>query len=406
MPRTLLLRPTLVLLLSVTAESATAALATPRASALATQVAAPSASNALAGIPLHFIPNLGQFDPATHFVGFVPGATVRFATGSVTYQFRRPLLESRSADPNGADLLGRGTPPKVEALEIHATFPGANPAPHVSGAGETAHRSHFYLGNDPARWRTDVPAYAAVRLSDLYPGIDLEYHGRGRELEYDFHVAPGADPRRIRVHYEGVERLGVTPRGELEVTTRFGRTIEAAPVAYQVIGGERRPVRARYRLVDAHTFAFAVDRRPDPKLPLVIDPVLKYSTFLGGISYDEVHEIVSDIPGNAYVVGGTLSPDFPASGTPVPSTKYSVFLTKIAPNGGSLVYSVFLGGSEDQIGYGLRVDLAGNAYIAGVTGSNNFPTTTGAYDVTFNGTNPGEVDLFVAKFSPAGTLLY
>jgi len=111
--------------------------------------------------------------------------------------------------------------------------------------GRTSHLSHFYFGNDPARWRTHVPGYEGVRLTSLWPGIDLEYHGSGRELEYDFLLAPGADPRRIRVHYDGIQRLRVTAQGELEVTTRFGRTLEAAPIAYQVIDGERRAVAAQ-----------------------------------------------------------------------------------------------------------------------------------------------------------------
>jgi hypothetical protein len=356
--------------------------------------------------PLHFVPNLGQFAASTRFFGFTSGATVRIEDAAVIYQFRRSSRDERGSDPHGADLLASAGHPRFETLDVRATFPGSRPAAAVDGVGRTTHLSHFYLGNDPARWRTHVPGYEGVRLRDLWPGIDLEYHGSGRELEYDFEIAPGADPRRIRVHYDGIERLRVTERGELEVATRFGRTREAAPLAYQVIGGERRAVAARYRRIDDHTFAFAIGARLDPAAPLVIDPVLKYSTLIGGLSYDEVHDIVSDIPGNAYIAGGTLSPDFPASGSPVPNTDYVAYVTKIAPGGSSLVYSVFLGGSANQIAYGIRIDAAGNAYIAGVTGSNDFPTTTGSFDPTFNGTNPGDADMFVAKLSPTGTLLY
>ncbi len=370
--------------------------------------APPSAAKLLAGAPVQFVSNVGQFGPATRFVGTAPGATIRFEDAAVRYQFRRPAAGSGEAAgaAAGMDRFGRRGPLEYESLEIRATFPGSRPAETIEGRRETAHRSHFYIGNDPARWRTDVKGYEAVRMRGLYPGVDLEVHGTGRELEYDFHVAPGADPRAIRVRYDGIERLRVTARGELELTTRFGRTLEAAPVAFQEIGGVRVPVRARYRRVDDVTFAFDVGPRHDARLPLVIDPVLKYSTYLGGITYDEVHEIVSDFAGNAYIVGGTLSPDFPATGSPVPGADYVAYVTKIAPNGGSLVYSVFLGGSANQIGYGLRIDAAGNAYLAGTTGSNDFPTTTGCYDPTFNGSNAGQGDLFIAKLSPTGTLLY
>lgn len=362
----------------------------------ATTLRPPRAS--VARLPVSFAPNVGQFDPATRFVGFVPGLTVGVQAGTVTYDFRRPRPRSPGARPSA--------PPVYEALRVRATFPGANPAARVVGVDEQQHRSHYYLGDDPARWRESVPNYSRVRIESLHPGVDLEYHGNGRDLEYDFRVAPGGDARRIRVRYDGVERLAVNARGELEVTTRFGRGVEAAPVAWEEKDGARRALRARYRLLDPRTFGFAIEGRRDPQATLVIDPVLKYSTYLGGLSYDEPHDVDHDVAGSAYVAGGTLSPDFPAAGTPVPSADYVVFVTKLAPNGSSLLYSVFVGGSLNQIAYGIRVDAAKNAYIAGTTNGTDFPTTPGAFDVTSNVANVGDSDLFLVKLSPTGTLLY
>ena len=373
--------------------------------ALGSVASARAATRPAPATPLHFVPNLGQFAAPTLYIGSGPGATVRIEDRAVTYRLHRPGPERGPRAPHDSEKGAAGCP-KVETLDIRATFPGARRAATVVGVGRTSHLSHFYLGNDPSRWRTNVPGYEGVRLRALWPGVDLEYHGSGRDLEYDFHVAPGADPRRIRIRYDGIERLRVTERGELEVATRFGTVRETAPVAYQLVDGERRAVAARYRRIDDRTFAFAVAARPVPSAPLIIDPVLEYSTLIGGLSYDEVHDIVSDIPGNAYIVGGTLSPDFPASGSPVPNADYVAYVTKIAPNGSSLVYSVFLGGSASQIGYGIRIDAAGNATVAGVTGSNDFPTTAGCFDPTFNGSNPGDADLFVARLSATGTLLY
>ncbi|MDZ4803237.1 MAG: LamG-like jellyroll fold domain-containing protein [Candidatus Eisenbacteria bacterium] len=340
---------------------------------------------------LCFAENAGQWPAATRFSGSVPGATVEFrGEGMTCYLTRR-------GGPENSEL---------ESIALRVTFPGARPTPELLGEVPAPHLSHYYSGSDPAAWHTAVRNFGAVRYAALYPGIDLVYHGGDGQLEYDFELSPGADWKQIRLHYDGVERLAVTPAGDLSVTTRFGDVIERAPVAWQIVDGKRRPVRATYRLLDDNTFAFNVLDPLDPTAPLVIDPVLHYSTYLGGGSYDESHGIEYNAAGEAWVIGGTLSPDFPATGSPVPSTNYSVFITKLAANGESLLWSVFLGGSEDQIGYAIDVDANDNAFISGTTGSNDFPTTAGCYDATFNGTNPGEVDLFVARLSATGALLY
>lgn len=354
--------------------------------------------------PLTFAENAGQWAGDIRYSGSVPGATVNFATDGMTCV----LTRRRGDDP--ADDAGRAgrfpDPAGLEALSLRVSFPGARLGLEPAGEAVATSVSHYYYGNDPAGWRTNVPNYAAVRYAGLYPGIDLVYHGRDGRLEYDFELAPGADWRSLRVRYDGVERLGVTKAGDLEVRTRFGRVIEQAPEAWQTVNGDRRPVRVRYRRLADDTFGFQVLDRIEATAPLTIDPVLHYSTYLGGTSYDEPHAIDYDFAGEAWVAGGTLSPNFPATGSPVPSANYSAFVTRLAADGQSLVWSVFLGGSSDQIAYGLDLDASGNAFVSGTTGSNDFPTTPNCYDATFNGTNPGELDMFVAKLSPGGALLY
>ena len=167
--------------------------------------------------------------------------------------------------------------------------------------------------------------------------------------------------------------------GELVLATPAGTVVEQPPIAWQQTPAGRIDVPVRYRLLGEHTFGYAVAAGYRRDLELVIDPVLGYSTYLGGASYDEVHDIAVDAAGSAYVAGGTLSPDFPATGGPVPGSDYVVFVSKLAPDGSALLYSTFLGGSSHQIGYGLA--LRGNeAVVVGSTTSNDFPTTLGAFD--------------------------
>lgn len=365
----------------------------------------PLAPASLADLPLTFTENGGQAGAAARYVAAVPGATVEFNDDGVTYRLHRVS----AADALDSRRPGREEPATLpgvdDILEITTRLVGASTAPPL-GERRAAHETHVYFGADPTRWRTGLASFEALRCAAVYPGVDLVYRGNGRRLEYDFHLAPGADPRRIAVRYDGVLALRVTGDGALVLATRFGEVREEPPVAWQELPTGRREVPVAFRLVDARTVGFSVIGPLDPAASLVIDPVINYSTYLGGSTFDEAHEIACNAAGGAWVVGGTLSPNFPAAGAPVPGAHYSVFLSRLNPAGTALVFSVFLGGSEDQIGYGLEVDSSGNAYICGTTGSNDFPTTVGAYDTSFNGANSGVLDMFMAKFSPTGTLLY
>src|SRR2546425_5612407 len=281
------------------------------------------------------------------------------------------------------------------------TFAGANPMPRLAGLRELPGKANYFIGNDPTKWRTNVSTYAKVRYDDLYPGIDLVYYGNQRQLEYDFVVRPGANPSRIVLGVRGADRLEVDAQGDLVLHTAVGPIRERKPVIYQEIDGDRKEIPGAYVLTGRHQVGFRVAAY-DASQPLVIDPVLVYSTYLGGSGLDQGFGIAVDASGNAYVTGLTASTDFPTTTGAFRTTSggsQDVFVTKLNPAGSALVYSTYIGGSGDDGGFGISVDALGNAYVTGFTTSTNFPTTPGAFQTSFSGWSRG----FVTKLNPTGT---
>ena len=287
---------------------------------------------------------------------------------------------------------------------------GANATARPEGRDELPGKVNHFIGNDPKRWSRGVPTYAQVRYQDVYAGIDLVYYGNQRELEYDFVVAPGANPDTIALTFEGADALEVDAAGNLVLHTGADRILQRAPRVYQDIDGVRKAVPSRYALQDA-----TADRQQvrfdvggyDRRHPLVIDPVLAYSTYLGGLSTDDAIGIAVDSAGSAYVTGDTASIGFPTTSDAFDTTlggsgTYDAFVTKLDANGAGVVYSTFLGGSSHDTGLGIAVDSSGCAYVAGYTASANFPTTPGAFDGTYGG---GTYDAFVTKLDPGGAAL-
>src|SRR2546425_10183397 len=189
---------------------------------------------------------------------------------------------------------------------------GANPAAEISGLEELPGKSNYFIGNDPKKWRTNVPNYARVKYRNVYPGVDLLYYGNQRQLEYDFVVRPGADPSRIVLGVQGADRLEVDAQGDLVLDTAVGPIHQRKPVIYQEIDGDKKEIAGAYVLTGRHQVGFRVAAY-DASQPLVIDPVLVYSTFLGGSGLDQGFGIAVDASGNAYVTGLTASTDFPTT---------------------------------------------------------------------------------------------
>lgn len=252
-------------------------------------------------------------------------------------------------------------------------------------------------GDDHSRWRTHLPTFERVRYSRVYPGIDLDWHGTQGRLEYDFRVAPGADPGRISMRIAGADRVRLARDGDLVLGARGESIRQAAPVAYQRGRNGRTPVNARFEL-RGHTVSLALGAY-DRSRPLVIDPVvLDYSTYLGGNGAERANGIAVDSTGAAYLTGRTLSTDFNTAGPVEPATgRGDVFVSKLNPAGSAVVYSTYLGGNGDDSGNGIAVDATG-AYIVGTTESTDFDTVNPALP---NG-DAGIADPFVAKLNPAG----
>ena len=335
-----------------------------------------------------------QSNPGPGIAWFVArgrGAAIALGSESITLQLQRP------ASPTAA--------PRAAAIRM--TLPGANPGIEPAGVDPLPGRTHFLVGNDPARWRRNIPQFAKVRYEQVYEGIDLLFYGNPDELEYDFEIAAGADPDLIRLAFEGARRMHVDEEGGLVLETAAGPLRHRRPHAYQASGGARITVQAAYEISSQNTVRFRMGEY-DRGRPLVIDPVLAYSTHLGGARTELGHAVAIDDEGCAYITGQAVSPEFPRTpGFPEPNhldgeTSYA-FITKLNPSGTQIVYSSLLGGADYDIGNAITVDSDGAAYLVGETRSPDFPATARALQRTLG----GERDVFVAKISPDGSsLLY
>jgi beta-propeller repeat-containing protein len=248
--------------------------------------------------------------------------------------------------------------------------------------------------------------YAKVRYREVYPGVDLVYYGNQRQLEHDFIIAPHADPSSITLNLAGAEKLFLDTQGHLVLRVKEGEAQFEKPRIYQDVGGVRREIPGSYLLKGAHQVGFQVATY-DTSRPLVIDPVLFYSTFLGGGGDDFGHGIAVDSAGNAYVTGPTTSANFPTTSGVAQSALRGgsdVFVTKLNPTGSGLVYSTYIGGTSNDGGGAIAVDSSGSAYVTGNTSSSDFPTTPGAFQTTFAGP-AGAGDAFVTKLNPTGSAL-
>jgi Immunoglobulin domain/Immunoglobulin I-set domain/Beta-propeller repeat len=304
---------------------------------------------------------------------------------------------------------------KTSVRTVHMQFMGARSQAQIQGADELSGKINYFVGDNPTQWRTDVATFARVRVGQLYPGINLSYYGNQRQLEYDFTLAPGADPNAIKIHFDGVDKIWIGPRGELILAVGRNKILQPAPMVYQTIDGARKAVSGGYRLTGAHTVAFVIGQY-DHGLPLVIDPILSYSTYFGGNASDAAWSIAVDTNGFIYIAGQTLSGQF----YPTPGafqTNFAgggvtgdAFVAKFGNQGTNLVYLTYLGGSSDDLAASVAVDGAGDAYVTGYTDSTDFPTTSNALSrsILLSPTPLGYLsDAFVAKLDPSGSnLLY
>ena len=359
-------------------------------------------------MPLAFTQNNGQWPDSVLYRANAGGATMWFTPNGAYYQFTRRIPKAHGAGTGPDAMPDQVRMPgdqferdSLETMMIKASFVGCNSKPQLAGDNLLEYECNYFLGNDQSKWRTDVPNYTSVIYKEIYAGIDLKYYGDGRQMEYDFIVPPGADYSQIRIQYEGAKSLAANASGDLVIETAWGTVTEKAPVVYQMDGAKRTTISGAYRVADSHSFGFSLGPEYNRSLPVVIDPLVSYSTYLGGSIYENGVGIAVDGAGSAYVTGSTQSTDLPTV-TPFEGTLngYSdAFVTKLSPAGNSLVYSTYLGGSGRDEGYGIAVYASGNAYVTGFTHSFDFPTVN-----PFDGTLYGD-NAFVTKLSPAGNSL-
>jgi beta-propeller repeat-containing protein/ASPM-SPD-2-Hydin domain-containing protein/centrosomal CEP192-like protein len=349
-------------------------------------------------LPLAFEANYGQTNSRVKFLSRGQSYTL-FLTSTEAVLALQNYSVAKQRSPKHEGITTDTSAANVTALRMNLV--GACPNPRIDGTALLPGKSNYFIGNDPAKWRTNVPMYAKVSYKDIYPGVDLVYYGNQGELEYDFVVAPGADLTRVRLSIDGAKKLETDAHGNLILDLAGAKVQLLKPIVYQQMAGGRKEVASRYVLHGRRVAGFEVAAY-DRNEPLIIDPVLSYSTYLGGSSGAFGNAIAVDSEGNAYVTGGTASTDFPTK-NPAQSASggnTDVFVTKLDPTGSNLVYSTYLGGTGADNGNGIAVDSSGNAYVTGLTQSLNFPTKNPIQAIP-----PGGSDAFVAKLDSTGSVL-
>jgi hypothetical protein len=336
-------------------------------------------------LPLSFVKNEGQREKSVLFYELGTGRATAFTREGVS------LSLTGSGSVNG----GKGSFESVILSPLDGAPSAVEPIDPKEG------KINYLIGKDPAKWKTDLPTYGGVLYKNIYPGIDMKFYGTNSELEYDIIVSPGADPSKVRLSYNGVEDLLLTPDGELLIVLKGGTIVQKKPVVYQTRDDRKEIVPGYFTLLDRTTYAFVVAPY-DRDRTLVIDPTLDYSTYLGGSADDGASGIAVDSTGNVYVAGSAYSADFPvlhgvqngqAGGA-------DAFITKLDAKGQSLVYSTYLGGGCANYASAISVDATGNVYVAGYTCSADFPTVN-----PFQAVLGGLYDAFVAKLNPSGNAL-
>jgi hypothetical protein len=360
------------------------------------------AEEAYGKMPLSFEANLGQADSQVKFLSRGRGHTLFLTSTEVVLSLQPGDVLQKQEHP-----ATDGEPMTADVVRMKLR--GANCSAVISGLDQLAGRANYFINNDSKKWRANIPTYSSVKYEQVYPGVDLVYYGNQRQLEYDFILAPGADPRAIALTVEGVDDLEIDARGDLLLRTADRQITQRKPIVYQEVDGRRQVIEANYSTSSGREFGFEIADY-DRSKPLVIDPVLSYSTYLGGSGSDTLRSIAVDSSGDAYVVGFTPSVDFPVSSPFQPSNAGSddIVVTRLNAAGSTLIYSTYIGGSDVDAGTAIAVDSAGNAYITGDAESTDFPVTAGVFQTTYGGKGGGLVnagDSFVSKLDPTGSSL-
>jgi hypothetical protein len=349
---------------------------------------------------LSFEANQGQTDSKVKYMARGDGYTLFLTSDDAVFSIQ-PRASKKAKSERHAQ--------KDSSAVVHMQLNGGNTQAAVSASSQLPGKSNYFLGNDPSQWHADVPHFARVSYQGVYPGVNLAFHGAQRQTEFDFVVAPGANPAPIGFHFTGARGITTDASGNLIISSTAGDVQLHKPVAYQEQNGARQLVNASFVLKADNQVAFELGNY-DRSRELVIDPSVSvaFSTYLGGAQADEGQSIAIDGSGNAYVTGQTASADFPVKPNPgayqtTLKGVMNVFVTQITPSG-TLGYSTYVGGTKSDSGNGIAIDGSGNAFVTGSTTSVNFPVmpNPGAYQTTLKGTTS---NAFVFELNSNGTAL-
>ena len=362
-------------------------------------------------LPLSFEANAGQTDKRVKFLArgrgyglFLTGqeavfafhgaTTARHDSGSSKIFGDKVFPDKASRDKASRDKVSRDS---ILRMQLR----GSNPTAQAEGVQPLPGMASYFVGKDPSQWHTNISTYSKVRFANVYPGIDLLYYGNQSQLEYDFIVAPKVNPKTIRLHFAGASKLALAENGDLSISAKDGQIAFHKPVIYQEVGGQRQPVEGRFTLLANNSVGFSLGGY-DRSQPLIIDPVLAYSTYLGGSSGAASNAIAVDVSGNAYIAGEANPGGFPVNGVSFPyENSASAVITKLNADGSAVIYSTYLAGAN--LANAIAVDSAGNAYITGFTVDTNLPVTHGAIQTTNHDTTYGNA--FVTKLNSTGSAL-
>jgi hypothetical protein len=380
---------TWTMILGLAATASSSAQVTPR------RTSSDAMSAKYANLPMSFEPNVGQTSSSARFISRGRGYTALLTSDGLVLTLRSRAINQSLAPSNTA---GSGFSRHAVQLQLL----GANKNPVATGERQQLARVNYFLGKDPAKWRRNVPTYSGVRYMEIYPGTDLRYYGTQGHLEYDFLVKAGADAGQIRFQVQGANQVEVEDDGNLLLQTDAGELQLKAPQVYQETSSGRIPIAGGYVLKSGNQIGFQLAPH-DPTKPVVIDPVLIYSTYLGGEGNEQAYGVAIDASGNSYVVGSTDSTDFPVTAMgPATGGVNHVFVEKLDPTGSNLIFCDYLGGSGEDDGYALALDAANHIFITGSTASSDFPLIS-----PFQASEPSSLNAFLVKISADGsTLLY
>jgi hypothetical protein len=377
----------------------------------AARSSASQAQNQFNQLPISFQANQGQFNSQVQFMAQVGSYNAFLTTSGLTIDLPAPTTGGSVNVGETTGLHQHATLAQRLAAAPQAKGPDTLIQMQVVGANLSSAASqqqlpgkvNYYIGSDPSQWHTNIATYGQVAYQAVYPGIDLVYYGHQQQLEYDFVVNPGADPRAITLGFAGVNQVALDSQGNLVLSTANGQLVQHQPYAYQDVNGVRQEIASRFVLNAQHQVTFQVGGY-DASKALVIDPSLAFSTFYGGSGTDRVFGAAVDAAGDVYVAGHTSSTNLPGANNTYGGGSFDAFAAAFDPTGSTLLYATYIGGSGDDESSDMTVDPnTGVAYVTGVTNSTNLPTKN-AFQTSKG--SAGAVNDFLTAVNPDGSLAY